>query len=698
MSRWRRRARVLIAIFATVFALIVASRFTGRAPVPPATPVQRTDPGAVVESTGGTLQRFKSSHEDVSVASQKQLTYEDGSTKLVGVTIVRSQEGDGQSFTVTSNEGHAGQNESMMVLDGHVRLESSDGMIVRAEHATFTEGDKIVRAPGPVEFTHGRIKGAGVGLTYENTSDVLSILSGATVHAAPDEKGSGATDVTTGTAVYAKREKYIRFEKSARIIRDGQILEADSAVASLSADDKRIEALDLKENARMTIPKPAVGALQGLTGREMNLKYAADGQTLEHALISGGAVVQVAGEVGKPGRQIAASSLDVAIASDGSTPTAMVGRDAVELTMPPEATIPGRTIRSTNLDAKGEPGRGLTQALFSGNVQYRERGAGVDRAASSNSLEVSLKPGLSNIDDAKFSRAVRFEEGKMVAIAAAARYRPEPGILELSGSEPPARTPHVDNDQIAVDAPKIEVTLKGPKIQATGSVKSLLRPASDGSKPSKIPSMLKQDQPVLLLADTLEYDGAISKGTYTGQAGLFQGDTTIKGDTIVVDDKSGDLTASGHVSSTTVREQAATKDKPAERSHSTAVSNDFKYDDARRRLTYTGEAHMTGSEGDMSAATIELYLKSSGNELERVEAQQDLTLREQNRKTTGIHLTYTSADEKYIVTGAPATVVDECDRETTGKTLTLLKASDIVSVDGNRQTRTQTKGNGSKCQ
>jgi lipopolysaccharide transport protein LptA len=585
-----------------------------------------------------------------------------------------------------------------------VRLESSDGMTAHAEHATYTDGDRIVRAPGAVEFTHGHIHGSGTGMTYDNTTDVLSILSGATVHATPDEKGNGTTDVNAGSAVYAKREKYIRFEKSAKIIRDGQLLEADTGVANLSSDDKRIETLELKENARVTIPKPAVGALQGLSGREMNLSYAADGQTLEHALITGGAVVQVAGEAGKAGRQIASSSLDVAMAPDGSTPTAMAGRDAVELTIPPEpsvgtqAALPGRTIRSTNLDAKGEPGRGLTQALFSGNVQYRERGDGVDRAASSTSLEVSLKPGLGSIDDAKFSHSVRFEEGKMVAVAASARYRPEAGILELNGAEPPARTPHVDNDQIAVDAPKLEVTLVGPKIQASGGVKSLLKPANEGSKPTKIPSMLKQDQPVLILADTLNYDGSISKGIYTGQAGLFQGDTTIKGDTIIVDDKSGDLGATAHVTTTTVRDQPATKDKPAERSHSTAVSNDFKYDDGKRRLTYTGDAHMTGSEGDLTAATIELYLKESGNELERLEAQQDLTLREQNRKTTGLHLTYTSVDEKYIVTGVPATVVDECDRETTGKTLTLLKASDIVAVDGNQQIRTQTKSNSSKCQ
>ena len=39
-----------------------------------------------------------------------------------------------------------------------------------------------------------------------------------------------------------------------------------------------------------------------------------------------------------------------------------------------------------------------------------------------------------------------------------------------------------------------------------------------------------------------------------------------------------------------------------------------------RRATYDGDAHMSGPQGDMTAARIELYLKPSGDELERAEA------------------------------------------------------------------------------
>ena len=146
----------------------------------------------------------------------------------------------------------------------------------------------------------------------------------------------------------------------------------------------------------------------------------------------------------------------------------------------------------------------------------------------------------------------------------------------------------------------------------------------------------------------------------------------------------------------TVRD-SADKNKKPERVRSIATAADFRYEEAGRRATYTGKAHMNSPDGDMTAARIELYLKPSGagdNDLERAEAYEDVTLRDQNRTTTGARLTYTTADQRYVVTGAPVKVVDECGRETSGRTLTYLKSAETITIDGNEQTRTQTKGSG----
>ena len=62
---------------------------------------------------------------------------------------------------------------------------------------------------------------------------------------------------------------------------------------------------------------------------------------------------------------------------------------------------------------------------------------GAAATAGTAALDVALKPGLSSIDDAQFVGRVRFVDGKMTAVAAVARYSPEKGHLELSGTEPP---------------------------------------------------------------------------------------------------------------------------------------------------------------------------------------------------------------------------------------------------------------------
>ncbi|MSO45372.1 MAG: LPS export ABC transporter periplasmic protein LptC [Acidobacteria bacterium] len=690
MLRWQRRARLLVGLFAVAFAIVVALALRRRAPVPAAAPVVRTDPGAVVETTGGRIARFRLSREDVRVEYDRQLSYADGSTKLVGVRIVTDDRGGGRSFTVTGREAQIGKNDSTITVTGDVHLTASDGMSARAERATYADADGIVRAPGPVEFARGRFTGAGEGMTYDNRADIFRLLDQSVVHIAA-AGASGAAEISSGASEFDRRGKQIRFEGGVKVQREGQAMETATAVAYLNDDETLIERLELRERSRITRVNPVVGGLRVMGGRDMNLKYREDGETLEQVGIIGSAAIELAGEAGQAGRQIAANTIDMTLASDGSTPESLAGREAAQLTLPAEAGAPARTIRSTNVDATGETGRGLTTARFNGNVQYRERGATIDRAATAETLDVRLKPGMSAIEEARFARAFRFTDGKMTAVAATARYDLDKGTLELRGSEPATPVPQVVNDQIAVDATDIDVTLSGPMMTATGGVKSVLQGAKADTK---LPSMLKQDQPVNVTAGSLDYDGTTSTASYKGKAQLWQADTTIKAESIMLDDRSGDLTASGAVSTATMLEQSG-KDKKTERTRSIGTATSFAYEESGRRATYSGGAHLSGPSGDMTAAKIELYLKPSGDEIDRAEAYDTVALRDETRKTTGARLTYTTADERYLVTGTPVTVIDECGRETSGKTLTYQKNSETMVVDGNEQTRTQTKGGGS---
>ncbi|HYM21598.1 MAG TPA: LPS export ABC transporter periplasmic protein LptC [Vicinamibacterales bacterium] len=704
MTLWQRRARLAIGISAIAFGLFVAFAFKRRAESPLAPPpIQHLDPGTAIVTLGGHAGVFNLSRETVGIDYKQAQVFSSGSTRYLGITMTSVSKDRKSTFKATAKEATSTKDQTSVELTGDVRLESTE-VNARTEHATFTKSDNTIRAAGPVEVSEGKTSATGVGMTFDRDHDVMTIADHAVVRMASDEPDGAPTEIQCGTAVFDRRQHFRRFDHNVRMHRGSQVIEADTIVASLNADGTRMESVEMSGGTRVSMDRPTVGALQSLAGRNVTLKYAPTSEAIQRATLAGQTRIVVAGAEGQPGREIAGETMEIVLAPDGTTPTSVIARELVRLTLPAEGLdVPLRTIESATLDAKGEPRRGLTRATFSGNVKYREKGEKALRSANALRLEVGLKPGLSEIEDARFSHAVRFEDGPLSAIAAAARYDPAKGTLALSGADPAAPAPRVVNQQIAIDASAIDVTLEGPAVNAKGTVKSVLQPATKNGQSDngvRMPAMLKQDTPVNVTADALDYDGTKSLALYTGDARLFQTDTSIKAGAITVDDKHGDLAASGGVASTTMLKQSE-KDqkpdqKPREKSRSTATSKDFKYEDSIRRMTYTGAAHMTGPDGDMAAERIELYLKESGDELDRAEAYDSVTLREQNRKTTGARMTYTADNEQYIVTGTPVKIVDQCDQETSGTTLTFLKATDNIVIDG-RGTRTQTRGGRGNC-
>ena len=212
--------------------------------------------------------------------------------------------------------------------------------------------------------------------------------------------------------------------------------------------------------------------------------------------------------------------------------------------------------------------------------------------------------------------------------------------------------------------------------------------------------MLKQNEPVTVTANRLEYNGTTSLATYTGNARLWQEETEVRADTIVLDDKNGNLRAHASVRTMMMlapKEDHATpgKDKPKAAPQPTiTVADALLYEDEKRRATYTTNAHTSGPDGDVTADKIELYLTESGGELDRAEAYGNVASRQETRRAYGAHLTYLSAKDEYTMVGTPVEVYDDTAPDcklTKGTTLTFHKATDTITASGNGVSSTQTK-------
>jgi lipopolysaccharide export system protein LptA len=684
MARWQRRARLAFGVFAVAFAAALWFIVGERKPPPPAPAIQRIDPKAVSEIKGGDVVQVKGSKRDVRVEFATQVLYSDGSAKYTGFKAFVDDRG-GRSFELAGNEAQVAQEQRAFDVRGDVTLKSSDGLTAKTNQASFAEADGILRGDGPITFQRGGTTGSGTGFRYERSIDRLELLNNAVVNVAPTED-SGGMAATAGSYSYSRAERFMRLEGGARIERQGQVIEADASTVFLLKDRDEPETVELRGNSKIT-GSGGTGSLQAMQARDINLRYASDGRTLQHALLVGQSSVQLARADGSPGQHLDSETVDATLATDGSV-TSLIARDNVRVTVPPAENATAREITSQSLSASGAPGRGLNHMLFENNVVYREDvSGGQPRIVRARMLNAALSD-AGAIDQALFNGGFSFDDGHLTAQSVNAIYNVTKGTLELRGDE--KTSPRIKNDRLDLAATSIDARLTPLQLTATGKVKAIFAPGRrDGER---VASVLNEDEPVLILSEKLTFDEETGAGSYTGSARLLQekSGNEIRGETISMNEKSGTLTASGNV--VTVLPLART-DETA-KGNSIGRAAEFSFDDAKRKAVYDREARLDGSQGNVRADRIEVLLTAKGNDLQQLTAQGAVTVNVEKREASGQHLVYDPADAKYVLNGTPVRLMHEC-QDYTGRTLTFYRGSDKITVDGNEQTRTQMKGG--KC-
>lgn len=748
--RWQKRARFGVALFGIVFAVIVYFAIGERQQAAQQARPTRLDPKAILESAGAILQQFREAKQDYEITAERQLTYEGGATKLINITIkVRGKEG--RDFVVTGGEAEASEGQKDLKIRGDVKLMASDGFVVTAAEATFNETDATLTVPGDVEFEKGRMSGSGVGMTYDQNSDVLVLQQDAHVEV-QDDAGNTMTDFTAGAATLARQDNYLALEGSVHVLRGEQVLEADKGLARLTENEEHITFIELRGNSRVV----GGGAFDSMTARDIDLDYTDDGTVLERVKLSGGGAIVMVGRDGASGRQFLGESLDLVFAAD-KTLTSVVGRDNVRLDLPAAAEAPARSVKARAMDAVGQAGKGLTGARFADDVEYREeaRAGSAARVARSRGLQVTLADDA--ITSAVFQGNVRFEEQGLQASGGTAQYDPGKGSLRLAGVEG-GRGPRVADDQITIEADAIDVALQGRRMLAKGNVKTTLQPRkSDGkTAATRLPGLLEQEQPANVNADMLDYQGEGGKAVYTGTAALWQGETAVRGNVITLDQKTGDLLATG----------AARAILLLDKEMSIGTGPQIRYEDKGRRVTFglpapppappapavpaapgvitpvpaaitpapaaitpapvviappvvapvvapvaapvvsSTPSQLNGPQGNLQAQIIEVILAPGGGRAERLEAYTNVTARVDTRIATGDRLTFFTEDERYLLSGiatVPVKMVEQSGqtagmgpscRQTTGRTVTFFKSTERIIVDGEEEIRTQSRRGG----
>jgi lipopolysaccharide export system protein LptA len=710
MIGWQKRLRFAIAAFVVIFAAVVVVSLRRGRQAPPAPPVpKKLDEQAAVQTTGsGNFTRQTQGKTAFSIKFGTQATYEDGRSKFGGGVTVVLPDKNGRQITIQSQDAEVttppGKQVGTVAFAGGVGLTTSDGIKVTSDTATYNEDEKTARIPGPVKFAKGRMSGSGVGATYDQARDVLWILDRASVDVTPDKQGGGAVHAVSKSAGMARAEHYMKFQGAAQLHGEGRDASGDEVTAFLTPDDERMTRMELRGNARIG-GAPGASGPQDMRAKDIDLGYAADGRTLQSAHLVDNASLQLAGEKGTAGRRIAGKVIDIALAPDGATVTNLAANESVQVDLPADGETPARRIRSTSLLATGAPGAGIQAATFAGDVEYREtrpaRGkvAALDRTARSARMDLKTKPGFGDIEQANFHTNVRFADGtQTTAESPTAIYQIAQDRLDLSpGAGDTGRGPHLSDGRISVEARTIQMTLGTQAMRAETNVRSVMIPqkgtAPGATAAARTPSIMKQDQPVNVRSNRLTYDGANALASYEGSAKLWQDDTIIEGDRIVLEDKTGNLRSTTKVRTLMVLSQAS---KPGVRPEPTITTADeLLYEDAKHKATYTGSTHMSGPSGDVTSEKLELFLAEQGGELERAEADGNVVSRQEQRRAYGSHLQYLAKEELYRMTGAPVKVYDDTPpncRVTEGAVATFYSATAAASATPGRASTSTVSG------
>ena len=688
--RMRRLLRALLAAFALGFAAWLGLQLRGRPILTGEVSDPRTDPDAVVESSGGLITRTRGEARDMDLRHEGLRTYPDGRTVFQSVTVTVPPRDDRRGFTISGDEAEVTKDNAQVRLTGNLKLVTSDNLTMTGPEATYDSTDGIIRIPGDVRFTRERMTGSSVGATYDNTRDVLWMLERARIDIAADRQGQGETHMTAGSAGFARADRYIRLQDAATVKREGQELTGTTITVFMQPEVDIVELVELRDKSAVSLPAPQ--QLQQLSATDINLAYQSDGRTLRQVTLAERANVRFRAEGGGQGRRLDGALIDMQLDADGSTMTGLTAQDHVALSVPQAGATPARVITGQSLTGTGQPGRGLTGATFSKDVVFREtrpasRGqAALDRTITAETLELNTKGSLDAIDRATFTGSVQVKDAQRTASAPRLVYRTESGDITLS-AEGTTLTARVDDARGSVQARIIDIVGGGDDVAAEIDVRSVLQGGSDGATR---PGLFSGDEPVNVTAARLERRA--KKAVYTGDAQIWQGATSIKGDSLTLDEASGNMLAAGKAR--TVMEM----DDPdaaagAPRSVTTGTADEVAYDDQERRATLRGTARLVSArDGDLRGNRIEMYMLDGGRQLERLEAYEAVTLQTATRNATCARLTYFTREGRYLLNGTPVVVLEqfpnEC-RETTGRRLTFFRASDVITVDGNQSTRTQ---------
>lgn len=309
MRGWQSYIRFALAIFIVGVGAAVALNLRDRAEPVRAIIVERTDPDATIQTRGSRIVQTDSLGDNLRVLSERQLTYPDGTLRMIdGVEVTVEDRDDREGFSLRGIEASVDGEQTQVALTGSVQFSSASGLKATSESATYTDADGVVRMPDRASFERDGMTASAEGSEYYRGNDLLQLVGSANVTLLAE---GIHTVIKSDSASLAQTEGYMTFEGGVGITRAGRTMAAQRAHLLLSAGTSELEALTLEGEARIRNSDIDSGHFRAMTAPQINIAYGTDSQQVERVNLSGGALVEGARENFGSFREMAANEIEV---------------------------------------------------------------------------------------------------------------------------------------------------------------------------------------------------------------------------------------------------------------------------------------------------------------------------------------------------------------------------------------------------
>jgi lipopolysaccharide export system protein LptA len=376
----------------------------------------------------------------------------------------------------------------------------------------------------------------------------------------------------------------------------------------------------------------------------------------------------------------------------------------------PDAKIFSSAIQANKIEAS------KIEASKAGSSKTGSPGQ-TDRVSTSRMLDVVFFPegGVRSITQ---TGGFVYVDGPQKAWAQRGEYTTADQLAVLTGS------PRVVDGGMTTTAQTIRMNRATGDAIAEGNVKSTysdLKPQPDGG-------MLASSDPIHVTSGSMTANRSTAIAVYTGDARLWQDANVVEAPTLQFDREhrtifaqgvgQGEISVGTGLRPVRAGQSPAPTQAPAQLVSTVLVQVDkngtvtpvritsarLNYTDAERRIFLDGGVTAKASDATMTGQRMTVFLlprsqsKAGANpampgQVDRIIAEDRVVITQPTRHATGDRLVYTSADDKFVLTGGPPSIFDAERGKTTGDSLTFYKHDDRVLVEGRETspavTRTQ---------